>query len=235
MDVAAAIAQAALVDGRAAAPNALRSMTPRALVRLTGRAVLEAVGGLLGCRPALLVPLAGASGELASVTTPDSIHTDRASTPATAIPTGGRGWRALHAPLASTGPAATPRACGAPLTVIAYDGDRTALPEPAIRAGERAPRGEVMQLSGRHYAAFLDAHEPTVDVEPAFFADILSMVASDASTTAVVTIARWTADRTRSPDRAPSSRSQFSCAQQSAPRIVPLAHRISRATSSTCR
>jgi len=70
-DVAAVIAQAPLADARAAAPNALRSMTAGAFLRLTGRGLLDAIGGLFG-RPPRLVPLSGARGEVATITTPDS-------------------------------------------------------------------------------------------------------------------------------------------------------------------
>ena len=163
--IAAVIAQAALADGQAAAPNALRSMTPLALARLTGRGVLDAIGGLLG-RPPLLVPLAGARGEVASLTTPDSADAGRALNPGGRYP----GWQqtvaarsALTIGLYRPGRAASRVPC--PLLVVAYEDDRSALPGPAIRAGERAPRGEVARLPGGHYAGFLEAHEQTVEAE----------------------------------------------------------------------
>ena len=163
--IAAVIAQAALADGQAAAPNALRSMTPLALARLTGRGVLDAIGGLLG-RPPLLVPLAGARGEVASLTTPDSADAGRALNPGGRYP----GWQqtvaarsALTIGLYRPGRAASRVSC--PLLVVAYEDDRSALPGPAIRAGERAPRGEVARLPGGHYAGFLEAHEQTVEAE----------------------------------------------------------------------
>jgi pimeloyl-ACP methyl ester carboxylesterase len=166
--VAAVVAQAALVDGQAAAPNALRHMTPLALARLTGRGALDAIGGLFGRRP-LLIPLAGERGEVASITTPDSTDSARALNPGNRYPA----WQqAIAARSALTigfyrpGRDAARVAC--PLLVVAYEDDRSALPGPAIRAGERAPRGEVVRLPGGHYAGFLEAHEQTVEAELEF-------------------------------------------------------------------
>jgi uncharacterized protein len=79
-DLAAAIAQAPLADGQAAAPNAMRHMTPLAALRLTGRGLLDAVGGLFGREP-LLVPLAGPRGTVASLTTPDGARGAEALNP----------------------------------------------------------------------------------------------------------------------------------------------------------
>lgn len=78
--LACAIAQTPLVDGRALAPHALRSMTPLAALRLFGRGVADALGGLVG-RPPLLVPTAGPRGAVASLTTPDAMDGDRALDP----------------------------------------------------------------------------------------------------------------------------------------------------------
>ena len=57
-DLAAAIAQTPLVDGPAVTPNAMRHQTPLGFLRFTGRALLDAAGGLVGRAP-LLMPLAG--------------------------------------------------------------------------------------------------------------------------------------------------------------------------------
>src|SRR5207302_6164331 len=46
-----------------------------------------------------------------------------------------------------------------PLLVLAPVEDGVAPSGPAIRAGERAPRGEVVRLPGGHYEAFLGARE----------------------------------------------------------------------------
>jgi pimeloyl-ACP methyl ester carboxylesterase len=166
--VAAVIAQAALADGQAAAPNALRHMTPLALARLTGRGVLDALGGLLGRRP-LLVPLAGARGDVASITTPDSADAGRALNPGGRYPAWQQEVAARSAlTIGFYRPARDAARVRCPLLVVAYEDDRSALPGPAIRAGEHAPRGEVVRLPGGHYAAFLEAHEQTVDAELEF-------------------------------------------------------------------
>ncbi len=52
-----------------------------------------------------------------------------------------------------------------PLLVVVSDQDQSALAAPAIRAAERAPRGELVRLLGGHYAPFLDAHRAAVDAE----------------------------------------------------------------------
>src|SRR5579859_7008992 len=70
--LAAAIAQTSLADGPAATRKAGRHQTPRAMLRFTGRGILDAVGGLVG-RPPLLVPLAGEPGTVAMLTTPDAL------------------------------------------------------------------------------------------------------------------------------------------------------------------
>jgi alpha-beta hydrolase superfamily lysophospholipase len=163
--VAAAIAQAPLADGRAAAPNALRHMTPGALTRLSAVAVRDAARGLLGREP-LLIPVAGERGSVASLTTPDAREGAAALDPEGRHPD----WQqavaarvALRVGAYRPGRAAARVRC--PLLVVAYDDDRSALPGPAIRAGSRAPRGEVVRLPGSHYAAFLEQHEPTVAAE----------------------------------------------------------------------
>ena len=111
-DLAAAIAQAPLADGPAAAPNAMRHQTSIASLRFTGRAVLDALGGLVGREP-LLVPLAGEPGTVTSLTTPDSLNGAQALNPDNRYPTGSK-----RSPLvprcapASTGPVASPLASG---------------------------------------------------------------------------------------------------------------------------
>src|SRR6266571_3489021 len=86
--LAAAIAQTPNADGLAAARNAARYQRPLALLRLTGRGVADALGGLAGRGP-LLVPLAGEPGTVAMLTTPDSLDGDRALNPANSYP----GWQ----------------------------------------------------------------------------------------------------------------------------------------------
>ncbi|MCE3030583.1 alpha/beta hydrolase [Streptomyces sp. CMSTAAHL-2] len=166
--LACAIAQTPLVDGRAVAPHALRSMTPGAALRLFGRGVADALGGLVG-RPPLLVPTAGARGSVASLTTPDALDGDRALDP-------GRrhtGWEQTVAArivlrLGGYRPGRHASRIRCPLLVVVCDQDRSALPAPAVRAAGEAPAAEVVHLTGRHYAPFLESHEEAVAAELSF-------------------------------------------------------------------
>jgi fermentation-respiration switch protein FrsA (DUF1100 family) len=167
-DLAAAIAQAPLADGPAAAPNAMRHQTPIASLRFTGRAVLDAVGGLVGRQP-LLVPLAGEPGTVTSLTTADSLRGAEALNPANNYPD----WQqevaarsALRVGFYRPGRFASRVAC--PLLVLAYDDDGAALPGPAVGAGKRAPRGDVVRLRGGHYEAFMGGHDQAVAIELSF-------------------------------------------------------------------
>ncbi|MFG3284851.1 alpha/beta hydrolase [Streptomyces sp. NPDC048111] len=163
--LACAIAQTPVVDGRALAPHALRSMTPSAVVRLMALGLADALGGLVG-RPPLLVPTAGPRGAVASLTTPDAADADRALDPdgrhtawertvAARIALRIGGYRpGRHAPRVRC-----------PLLVVVCDQDASALPGPALRAAGRAPRAEVVHLPGTHYAPFLAAHQQAAEAQ----------------------------------------------------------------------
>src|SRR6266536_2882360 len=84
-DWAAAIAQTPTADGPAAARNAARHQKPLVLLRLFGRGVADAIGGLAG-RPPRLVPLAGEPGTVALLTTPDGRDGNRALNPSNRYP-----------------------------------------------------------------------------------------------------------------------------------------------------
>ncbi|MEV8525575.1 MULTISPECIES: alpha/beta fold hydrolase [unclassified Streptomyces] len=166
--LACAIAQTPLVDGRAVAPHALRAMTPLALLRLFGRGVADAVGGLAG-RPPLLVPTAGVRGAVASLTTPDAMDADRALDPDRRHTT----WEQTVAArialrLGGYRPGRHAGRIRCPLLVVVCDQDQSVLPGPAIRAAHDAPRSEVVHLTGRHYAPFLESHEQAVSAEISF-------------------------------------------------------------------
>jgi pimeloyl-ACP methyl ester carboxylesterase len=166
-DLAAAIAQTPNADGLAITRNAARHQRPSAMLRFTGRAVLDAAGALAG-RPPRLVPLTGRPGTVALLTTPDAQDTDRALTPGK-YPD----WRpevaarsALRAGFYSPGRLASWVTC--PLLVVVADQDQSALAEPAVRAARRAPRGELVRVPGGHYEPFLGGHERVVAAELAF-------------------------------------------------------------------
>jgi uncharacterized protein len=162
--IAAAIAHSPLVDGLDAMRNALRYVTPLSLTSLSLRATADTVGGLLR-RDALLVPLAGERGTVASLTTPDSLNSARALNPSNRYPQ----WQqnvaarsAFRVGFYRPGRFASRVKC--PLLVLAYAADGVAPPGPAIRAARRAPHGQLACLSGGHYAAFLDGEEPAAHV-----------------------------------------------------------------------
>ncbi len=166
--LAAAIVQTPLADGPPASRAAMRHTTPLAALRLTGRGILDALGGLVGRRP-LLVPLAGDPGTRAMLSTPDSLDADRALNPGNAYPE----WRqeiaarsALRISVYRPGRYASRVRC--PMLVVACDQDQSALPGPAVLVARRAPRAELVRLPGGHYAPFLDAHEAAVEAELSF-------------------------------------------------------------------
>jgi len=141
--VAAVIAQTPNVGGFAATRHATRHQKTPAMLRFTGRALLDAAGGLLG-RPPLLVP-GGRYPE----------------------------WRQEVAARSALGLVmsrpgrATPRV-RCPLLVLVCDQDATAAPGPAVAAARRAPHAEVVHLPGGHYAPFLDGHEAAVAAQLSF-------------------------------------------------------------------
>ena len=166
--LAAAIAQSPNADGMAAARNMSRYQKPFALLRFTGRGVLDALGGLLGRGP-LLVPLVGEPGTVAVLTTPDAIDGGRA------LDWGGKypRWQqavaarsALSMVFYRPGRGAARVRC--PLLVLVCDHDRSALAEPAAAAANHAPRGELVRIPGGHYEPFLGGHERAVDAELSF-------------------------------------------------------------------
>jgi pimeloyl-ACP methyl ester carboxylesterase len=166
--LAAAIAQTPNADGLAATRNARRYTTGRALARVTGLALRDAIGGPLGCPPRLL-PLTGPSGSVALLSTPDALEGDAALDP------DGRygDWsRTVAARAALTLPAYRPGRDAArarcPLLVVVADNDRTALVSPSVAAAGRAPAGELVRVPGGHYAPFLAAHDDVVAAEVAF-------------------------------------------------------------------
>lgn len=165
--LAAVVAQTPNVDGLALSRNAARYQRPGAMLRLTGRAVLDAVGGLLG-RPPRRIPLAGPPGTVALLNAPDALDGTRALR-ADRYPE----WRQEVAARAvlSIGTyrpgRVTPR-IRCPLLVLVCDQDQVALAEPSAQAVRRAPRGELVRMPGGHYEPFLGGHERAVEAELSF-------------------------------------------------------------------
>lgn len=167
-ELAAAIAQTPNADGPAATRNAARYQAPFALLRLTGRAIIDAVGGLLG-RPPRLVPLVGARGTVAVLSTPDALDSDRILNPGNTYPQWQQSVAARSTlPLGFYRPGRVASQVRCPLLVVVCDQDRTALAEPSVAAAQRAPRGELVRMLGGHYEPFLSGHDRTVDAELRF-------------------------------------------------------------------
>jgi pimeloyl-ACP methyl ester carboxylesterase len=165
---AAAIAQTPNADGPAASRKALPHQKPLAMLRFTGRSILDALGGLVGRRP-LLVPLAGEPGTVALLVTPDGIDGDRALNPGNRYPE----WQQEIAARSVFGmafyrPGREAARVRCPLLVVACDQDQSVLAAPAVRAAQEAPGAELVRLPGGHYAPFMDVHEQAVDAELAF-------------------------------------------------------------------
>jgi uncharacterized protein len=181
--LAAAIAQTPNADGPAAARNAARHQKPLALLRLAGRGILDALGGLVGRQP-LLVPLDGEPGTVAVLTTPDAIGGGNVLDPDNNY----RDWKraaaarsALRIGFYRPGRAASRVRC--PLLVLVCDQDQSALAGPAVDAANRAPRGELVRMPGGHYEPFLDGHEKAVEAELSFLRrHLLDRSRSDRST-----------------------------------------------------
>jgi pimeloyl-ACP methyl ester carboxylesterase len=167
-DLAAAIAQTPNADGPAATRNAARYQTPLALARLTGRGVVDAIGGLVGHRPRL-VPLVGPRGTVAVLSTTDALDSDRILNPGNAYPDWQQSVAARSTlPLGLYRPGRVASQVRCPLLVVVCDQDRSALAEPSVAAAARAPRGELVRMPGGHYEPFLSGHERTVDAELSF-------------------------------------------------------------------
>jgi len=166
--LAAVIAQAPLVDGAASSPNALRHETPGVLASFPLIALRDVARGLAGREP-LVVPLAGKRGDVAMLTTPDAADCDRALNPGNAYPD----WQQTIAarsvmPIALYRPGRTASRIRCPLLAVISTRDHSVLAGPALKAARQAPRGEVIQVDGTHYAAFLDQHETVVAAELEF-------------------------------------------------------------------
>jgi len=163
--LAAVIAQAPLADGAVSSPRALRHETPGVLARFPLIALRDVARGLAGREP-LVVPLAGPRGAVAMLTTPDATDGDRALNPGDTY----RDWQQTIAarsvvPIALYRPGRSARRITCPLLAVISNRDQSVLAAPALKAARRAPAGEVLQVDGNHYAAFLDQHENVVAAE----------------------------------------------------------------------
>jgi pimeloyl-ACP methyl ester carboxylesterase len=154
-----------MADSVTAGPAALRHESLGVVLRFPLLAAADAIGGAFG-RPPRLIPLAGPRGTVAMLSTPDALDGDRALNP------DGRyaDWPQLIAarsvlPLMLYRPGRAAGGVQAPMLVVVCTDDRSVLPGPALAAAARAPRAEVLQVPGGHYAPFLDQHDAVVEAE----------------------------------------------------------------------
>jgi uncharacterized protein len=166
--LAAAVAQTPNVDGPATVPTAARHQTLLAMLRVTGRGMADAIGGLAG-RPPLLLPLTGEPGSVAVVTSSDGKRGGQVLNPDGKYPQ----WQQAVAArsflaLGRYRPGRDAPRISCPLLVVVTDADQTTPSGLAVRAAHRAPHGEVVRLPGGHYAPFLDAHEQAAQAELSF-------------------------------------------------------------------
>jgi pimeloyl-ACP methyl ester carboxylesterase len=163
--LAAIIAQAPLADGAASSPRALRHETLGVLARFPLIALRDVVRGLAGRKP-LVVPLAGPRGAMAMLTTPDASDGAAALNPGNEYPD----WQQTIAarsvvPIALYRPGRTASRISCPLLAVVSSRDQVVLAAPGLKAARRAPEGEILEVDGAHYAAFLDQHETVVAAE----------------------------------------------------------------------
>jgi pimeloyl-ACP methyl ester carboxylesterase len=171
--LAAAIAQTPNADGPAATRNAARHQKPLAMLRFTGRAMLDLLGSLIG-RPPRLIPLVGKPGTVALLTTPDAQHSDDALNPHNKYPDWTQAIAARSAlRVTFYRPGRSAAKVKIPLLVLVAEQDQSALAQPAIDAAQRAPHATLIRVPGGHYAPFLEQHELAVAAELAFLHDHL--------------------------------------------------------------
>jgi uncharacterized protein len=146
--IAAAVAQVPFVDGLATTA----ATGPAAGARLTLAAVRDALRGLRG-RPPYRVPLVGQPGDLAAMTTPDAEAGYRAMFPDDLDWDDEVAARVfLRVPLYRPGRRSSRIGC--PLLLCVADEDALTPPGPAIRAAERAPKGELRRYPVGHFDVY---------------------------------------------------------------------------------
>lgn len=176
-ELAAVIAQTPHVGGMASMRNASRYQKPLAMLRFTGRGMLDTLGGLVGRAPRL-VPLVGEPGSVAMLATPDAQDGSRALD-AGSHPEWQQAVAARSAlRLAFYRPGRYASRVRSPLLIVVCDDDTTTPAEPSVRVARRAPRAEVVHLPGGHYEPFVGGHEQAVDAELSFLREhVLDRVA----------------------------------------------------------
>jgi pimeloyl-ACP methyl ester carboxylesterase len=162
--IAAAVAQVPFVDGISTS----LAIGPGAVLRLTVASLRDLLRAVRGREP-YRVPLVGPPGALAAMTTRGAEE----------------GYRALYEPgvewddtvaariflhVPAYRPARYAGRIRCPLLVCVADEDDLTPPEPAVRAAERAPRGEVIRYPVGHFDLYREPwFSRSVDDQVAFF------------------------------------------------------------------
>jgi fermentation-respiration switch protein FrsA (DUF1100 family) len=155
--IAAVISQAPFVDGLSAAGT----IPPGTVLRLAAAGIRDAARAGLR-RPPLLLPAVGGRGDVAAMPDPEAEQGFRA------IVAPGSLWRnefaaRLMLTLPVYRPGTASERLGMPLLVCVADADRTTPPGRAVRAAQRAPRGELRRYPGNHFEVYLgDTFEQVV-------------------------------------------------------------------------
>ena len=149
-NIAAVITQAPYTDS---IPTLMR-MPPRNVARAVFTGLRDQAGAWLG-RPPHLIPAVGDPGTLAAMTAPDAKPGFEAIVPPTSL------WRnelaaRLMLKIAFYRPALKAPQLKMPLLVCVCDSDSTTPAGPAIKAAERAPRGELRHYAYGHFGIYLD-------------------------------------------------------------------------------
>ncbi len=166
--IAAVVAQAPFTDG---IPT-LAAIPLRNVVRLTYAGLRDQIGALLK-RPPDLVPAVGDPGTLAAMTAPEAKPGFEAVVGPESL------WRnevsaRIALRLATHRPGLKASKLQMPLLVCVCDTDATTPPASAVKAGERAPRGEVRHYPYGHFDIYND---PTVKADQVeFLARVLANV-----------------------------------------------------------
>ncbi|MGZ0151994.1 alpha/beta hydrolase [Kribbella sp. WER1] len=168
LGLSAAIAQSANVDGPAVTRHASQYQSPGSALRLIGRALLDVVGGWLG-RPPRLVDLAGPTGTVALLNTPDAQLGSEILSPGNRYPDWQQSIAARSVlPAVFYRPAKYAPHARCPILYVVCQDDKSALATPTLKAAATTPKAEVLQVPGNHYAPFTTAHDQVVEKELTF-------------------------------------------------------------------
>ena len=147
--LAAAIGQAPLVDGFAAA----RLASPGRGLRLLAAALLDRLGSVFG-RPPRYLPGAGRPGELAIGATEDAYFGEKLMTPKDSTEWRNRVAARSLLSFSWRRPVRRAAAIRCPILLVVAEQDTMAPVGPAVRVTEKAPCGELYRSRGGHYDVY---------------------------------------------------------------------------------